>query len=297
MADQEKNEQTQMSLGDKPEEEKKDEQSVADPVVKETLGEVSTVQEQVTEPSKQEEVQKVEVPVDEGTGKATQEVQTEVKAEVEPVEPAGQPVQEVKPTETAVEKGPLPAMLKTATNQPKVTNEEKIWALVSYIPLLAVMSLVLKPNSDYIKLHGRQGLLIFLIFFFSIFVYLVPYIGPVIGIFVHVACIAIGVLSMYHAFIGNWWKIPVLGDIAELIPVEMFVKVTRSAVMGPTEEKIQEQQEVKEKEASPVTETTQGEVQPPAETTNVPAEEVKSTESTNTQQEAEASDSNPSGKP
>ena len=38
---------------------------------------------------------------------------------------------------------------------------------------------------------------------------------------------------MYQAFIGNWWKIPVLGDLAGLIPVEMFTKVTREAVMGP----------------------------------------------------------------
>lgn len=139
----------------------------------------------------------------------------------------------------------VPELLKKAQGQPNVSSEEKIWALVSYIPLVALMALVLKPSSEFIKLHGRQGLLIFLIFFFSIFVYLVPYIGALIGVIIHLGMIGIAVFSMYQAFIGNWWKIPVLGDIAELIPVDLFAKVTREAVMG---EKVAEEIEQKSKE-------------------------------------------------
>ena len=36
---------------------------------------------------------------------------------------------------------------------------------------------------------------------------------------------------MYHAFVGNWWKTPILGDIAEMIPVDIFVQTTRNAMM------------------------------------------------------------------
>ncbi len=154
----------------------------------------------------------------------------------------------------------VPEMLKTAQNQPPVTSDEKIWGLVSYIPLMALMALVLKPSSDFIKLHGRQGLLIFLIFFFSIFVYLVPFIGPLIGVIIHFAMIGIGLFSMYQAFVGNWWKIPVLGDISELIPVELFAKVTREAVVGAKvseeiEQKSIEEQQAKAEEAAIMNET------------------------------------------
>ncbi len=167
-----------------------------------------------------------------------------------------------------------PEAFKKATGQPTVNSEEKIWALVSYIPLIALMALVLKPGSDYIKLHGRQGLLIFLISFFSIFVYLVPYIGPVIGVIVHLALIGIAVFSMYQAFIGNWWKIPILGDIAELIPVDIFAKVTREAVMGEKVSEEIEQKSIEEQEAK--TKTSNEERQEVASQQELPIEDNQS---------------------
>lgn len=182
------------------------------------------------------------------TGSATSENAAPVSAPVQP-----QSVSTEGQAEQSIIK--VPDMLKAAQNQPPVTSDEKIWGLVSYIPLMALMALVLKPSSDFIKLHGRQGLLIFLIFFFSIFVYLVPFIGPLIGVIIHFALIAIGLFSMYQAFIGNWWKIPVLGDISELIPVELFAKVTREAVVGAKvseeiEQKSMEEQQAKAEEAA-----------------------------------------------
>ncbi len=127
----------------------------------------------------------------------------------------------------------MPSVLKKAENQPPVSSDEKLWGLISYVPLVGLIGLVVKPESAYIRLHGRQGLLLFLIFFFSIFVYLLPFIGPLVGAIIHIGVIVLGVFSMYHAFIGNWWKIPAIGDIAEQIPLDAFTKVTREAVMGP----------------------------------------------------------------
>lgn len=127
-------------------------------------------------------------------------------------------------------------LIKPAANQPSVTSDEKLWGFISYLPLIgSILALILKPNSDYIKLHGRQGLLVFIFFFFNIFIYLFPYIGPFLGILVHFGLILLAMFSMYQALIGNWWKIPVFGDIAEMIPIDLFVKVTREAVMGPND--------------------------------------------------------------
>ena len=123
-------------------------------------------------------------------------------------------------------------VFKTAEKQPKVTTEEKLWAGLSYIPLVALVALIIKPDSGFVKLHGRQGLLIFLIFFFCIFVYLVPYIGLLFGGLIQFALLVLGLFSMYQAFIGNWWKIPVLGDLAEMIPVGAFTKVTTEVITG-----------------------------------------------------------------
>lgn len=194
-----------------------------------------------------------------GGDSVNQPVTAETVPPTPPAQPLTPPAQPTAPPVQPSAATPLkmPEILKTAGNQPSVSSEDKIWGLISYIPLMALMALVLRPSSDFIKLHGRQGLLIFLIFFFSIFVYLVPYIGPLIGAIIHFAMIGIGLFSMYQAFIGNWWKIPVLGEISELIPVEMFAKVTREAVMGP---KVAEEIEQKSAEEQLMT----GGVQPPA---------------------------------
>jgi uncharacterized membrane protein len=136
--------------------------------------------------------------------------------------------------------------------------------------------LVINPRSEYIKLHGRQGLLLFLISFFSIFVYIVPFIGYVIGGIIHLGVIGIGLFSMYQAFIGNWWKIPVLGDLAGLIPVEIFTKVTREAVMGPKATEKDEEAALAEEVAKE--EAGAQEEQKPAEEQAAPAEESEKVE-------------------
>ena len=119
--------------------------------------------------------------------------------------------------------------------QPKVSADERLWAALSYVPLLALLALLVKPNSQYLRLHGRQGLLIFGIFFVTIFLYIIlPPLGAILGGLIQLAIFIIEVYSAYQAFVGNWWKIPVLGSIAESIPVEMFTKTATQAITGQT---------------------------------------------------------------
>jgi uncharacterized membrane protein len=159
-------------------------------------------------------------------------------------------------------------LFKAQENQPKVTTDEKLWGMASYIPMVALLALLFKPNSGYIKLHGRQGLLVFVIFFFCIFIYLIPYIGPLFAAFIQLGLFIIGVYSMYQAFIGNWWKIPVLGDLAEQIPVELFTKVTKEAITGqPVEEQqVLEQNAAAAEVQAPSTEPPVQQSVPPAAT-------------------------------
>lgn len=126
-------------------------------------------------------------------------------------------------------------MVQPQANQPKVGSDERLWGAISYIPFLGALALLVKPQSNYIRLHGRQGLLIFALFFCSIFLYIIfPPLGAVFGGLIQMALFVIGIYSTYQAFIGNWWKIPFLGDIAERIPVEFFTKVATEAITGQT---------------------------------------------------------------
>jgi len=220
-------------------------------------------QNENTQPKPQQPIENSEQPKQEATAPQAAQPQDQP---VETPAPEQQPAPESTP-EQAQESTPEaqnqqqtpqnqqvqpPEFMKKAADQPATKSEERIWALLSYIPLLALLSLIMKPDSEFVKLHGRQGLLIFLIFFFSIFVYLIPFIGWAIGALIHFACIGIGLFSMFQAFIGNWWKIPILGDVAELLPVEAFAKVTRTAVMS---QKVDEEKRAEEQDQQPPVET------------------------------------------
>lgn len=122
---------------------------------------------------------------------------------------------------------------KPTQPQPPVTQEEKIWAALSYIPMVALVAFLIKPKSEFVKLHGKQGLLIFLIFFFSIFLYIIlPPLGPIIAGLIQLGMFVIGIFSIYQAISGNWWKTPVLGNISDMLPIDMFTNVATQAITG-----------------------------------------------------------------
>ena len=160
-------------------------------------------------------------------------------------------------------------MFSAAANQPKVTNEEKLWSLASYIPLAGVLALLFRGDSKFVRLHGRQGLLLFAIFFFCIFIYLIPFLGPFLGGLIQFVIFVLGIFSMYQALIGNWWKIPMLGDIAEQIPVDLFTQVTKEVITGqvapqpPLEEQPPEQT-VAPEQSQPAPQAPESQQNPPA---------------------------------
>ena len=164
----------------------------------------------------------------------------------QPVPPEQQaPVQQAVPQPSGPQPQPgmtqqSPTASTQTTPQTVVPVDEKVWAAISYVPLMAFISFVIKPSSAYVRLHGRQGVLLSLIFLVTIFGYIFALVLPDIlawlfllaGSLVHFGLLIVGVYSIYQALVGNWWKIPVLGDLAEKIPVEKFTKIASEAITG-----------------------------------------------------------------
>lgn len=122
---------------------------------------------------------------------------------------------------------------QTKPPEPPTTTDERLWGALSYIPMVALISLLMKPTSAFVKLHARQGLTIFVTFFLTIFLYIIlPPLGPLLGGLVQMALFVVGIYSLYMAFTGNWWKIPFINEISEKLPVDLFTKVTREAITG-----------------------------------------------------------------
>jgi uncharacterized membrane protein len=100
--------------------------------------------------------------------------------------------------------------------------DERIFAAVAYLAFLFVVTLVAKPKSEFCKFHARQSMILFLI---TIIVLVVLAIIPWFGSLLTLALFALYVLSMYRAYQGEMWKIPIIGDVASAINIdEIFGK-------------------------------------------------------------------------
>jgi uncharacterized membrane protein len=104
------------------------------------------------------------------------------------------------------------------TNQE--VEEGKIWAFIGYWWILFLVPLLGKKDNKFALFHGKQGLVLFA---FEILIWVLSYI-PVIGWFIigpigGIVCLVLAIIGMVKSLQGIYWKMPVLGDIAEKIKI------------------------------------------------------------------------------
>ena len=100
----------------------------------------------------------------------------------------------------------------------KITQEEKIWAAISYLWILSLVALAARKNNDYVRFHANQGFLLFILSLFSWF----PVVGWLLGIIVLILVI-IGIIKSFN---GEQWSLPVVSSVAEKAG-EWFVKTIK----------------------------------------------------------------------
>ena len=98
--------------------------------------------------------------------------------------------------------------------EPKVTTDEKALAAIGYIGFLAILPLLMKKSSDYCQFHGKQGLVLAIIFFLYKYLAILdflPVVGTVIAIILHFGLaieLCIIIFAIIRASTGARWKIP-----------------------------------------------------------------------------------------
>lgn len=108
--------------------------------------------------------------------------------------------------------------------------DANIAGALTYIPIIAIVFLVIEKSSRFVKFHAVQSLLLCLAFFVVYFALTVlgfvlgsiPVIGLLVSfalIFVYLALglggLVLWILALVKAFQGEKWKMPYIGDIAE----------------------------------------------------------------------------------
>lgn len=102
-----------------------------------------------------------------------------------------------------------------------VAQDEKIVSAIGYLSFLCILPLLLGKDSKYCQHHGKQGLVLVIIFFFykfiSIFAFL-PFLEAPIQFFLRIGDIlwlTVIVMAIIQAYRGSMWKIPVVYKMSE----------------------------------------------------------------------------------
>ena len=98
-------------------------------------------------------------------------------------------------------------------------QEGRVFAVISYMVVLCIVTLALKKENKFALFHGKQGLVILIFWVACAILSMLPLIGGLIWL---VGLVGLGLLSLVgivQALMGNYWKAPLVGDIAAKINV------------------------------------------------------------------------------
>jgi len=109
----------------------------------------------------------------------------------------------------------------------KEIEEGKIWAFIGYWWILFLVPLLGFKDNKFALFHGKQGLVLFVAFiadyvimiFFSWIPVLNILISGIVCWLLFLALTILAIIGMVKSLQGQYWKMPVLGDVAEKIKI------------------------------------------------------------------------------
>jgi uncharacterized membrane protein len=181
-----------------------------------------------------------------------------------------------------------PAAPKPPAEPPvKTTQEERMWAAIGYIAFLGVVTLAMKPKSEFCKKHASQGIVLFVIWFIGLIVLALPIaLLSGLGFIVIVGISVLAIIGIVKSISSHEFKLPVLTDLAKMVPIGAIVGGLTGKTPPPTQTPQQGEQpaapvtpetapEEPKTEEKPTAEPKPEAEQPAPPATEAPAEEVK----------------------
>ena len=108
-------------------------------------------------------------------------------------------------------------MAEEIKKEDKEVLEGKPYAVLAYLWILCLVPLILKKENKFALFHARQGLVIFICELAIGFVGIIPFLGWLVFFFGSVLFGLLSLAGIIQALMGNYWKMPVVGDFAEKI--------------------------------------------------------------------------------
>ena len=98
----------------------------------------------------------------------------------------------------------------------KVIEEGKSLAWLSYLGILFLVPLLVKPKNEFCKFHVKQGIVIFIGWIIVNILWAIPFVGRFIATVCYVILLIVSVAGIIKSVQGEYWKAPLgIGQLAE----------------------------------------------------------------------------------
>ncbi len=98
-----------------------------------------------------------------------------------------------------------------------VAKDERILSAVGYVFILCLLPLLLKRRSPFAQHHGKQGLVILVVWVLLWIGNIIPVLGQIVWMIGSVLLIILIILGIINAYNGKMWQLPVFGEYAKKI--------------------------------------------------------------------------------
>ncbi|MDH4156559.1 MAG: hypothetical protein OEW00_04705 [candidate division Zixibacteria bacterium] len=102
----------------------------------------------------------------------------------------------------------------TDSRESFATQEGRMAAIISYIPLLCFIPLLSMKDNKEAHFHARQGVLLFLIEVVAA-IFLIDSISNFVFKGILLIAVALSIVGIYFALQGKNYKLPIIGDLAD----------------------------------------------------------------------------------
>ena len=94
----------------------------------------------------------------------------------------------------------------------KDIEENKAIAFLSYLGILFLIPLLVKPDSKFSIHHAKNGLVLFIVWLIVAVVSIVPFLGWLIGFLGAITLLIYSIVGIVKALQGEFWEMPFLGQ-------------------------------------------------------------------------------------
>ena len=105
------------------------------------------------------------------------------------------------------------------TEDAVIIKEGKVYAILAYIGILCLIALLIKKDNKFAFFHAKQGLVIFIAEIAFGIIGMIPFLGWLIAFLGLILLPIICFIAIIQVLMGNYWRIPVIADIADKINI------------------------------------------------------------------------------